>query len=620
MAPATRHVTSFRLLSGISGIVVFVIGMLVLAGWFFDVAVLRSGHPGLTTVKPSTAVCLALLGGSLWLCQSKRPCRRFRIPAQLGALAAVLIALWSLLEVGLARDPRLDHSLFREAPTVFSLSAPGRMTPLTAVVVCLAGLSLLGFAVRDRRGARLNQSLAVVAGVCGLLGVLGYTYGTLVFLGHTVGSAAMALPTALAACLLSAGLLCLRPDCGFMTALTSDGPGGRVTRRLLPAAVVVPGALHMMTLALRHRQLFDLEMAAVVDATMAAAILVAAIVYTARSLDRLDAEGRKREEALRTSEGRFRSVVDTATDAIITVDRNGRIVLWNKAAEAIFGYTSAEIVGCPPSTIVPDQFQEALRPAIERAVSAGESRLVARTVESTGRHKDGSQFPIELSLAGWTTGGAVHFTGIIRDITDHRRAEAELRLSETQFRQLFDEAPTGYHELDTEGRVVRVNRTELETLGYSAEEMMGRHVWEFVDEKGVSQDAVLKKLAGTLPIAPSHERLYRKKDGTRLPALIQDRLLLDGEGRITGIRSTLQDISERKRAEAERERLIAELQTTLAEVKVLKGFIPICASCKQIRDDQGFWDQIEHYITRHSDARFSHGICPDCLKKLYPEM
>jgi PAS domain S-box-containing protein len=245
---------------------------------------------------------------------------------------------------------------------------------------------------------------------------------------------------------------------------------------------------------------------------------------------------------------------------------------------------------------------------------------MARTVEATGRRKDGSQFPIELSLAVWRTGGAVHQTAIIRDITALKRAEAELRLSEAQFRQLFDDAPTGYHELDTDGRVVRVNRTELETLGYSAEEMVGRHVWEFADETGVSREAVLKKLAGTMPVAPSHERVYRKKDGTRLPALFQDRLLLDGDGRITGIRSTLQDISERKLAEAERERLIAELQTTLAEVKVLKGFIPICASCKQIRDDQGFWAQIESYITRHSDVQFSHGICPDCAKKLYPEL
>ena len=76
---------------------------------------------------------------------------------------------------------------------------------------------------------------------------------------------------------------------------------------------------------------------------------------------------------------------------------------------------------------------------------------------------------------------------------------------------------------------------------------------------------------------------------------------------------------ERKRAQDERERLIAELQGALAQVKTLKGLLPICASCKKIRDDQGYWNQIEDYISRHSKATFSHGICPECAKRLYPE-
>jgi DNA-binding response OmpR family regulator len=75
-----------------------------------------------------------------------------------------------------------------------------------------------------------------------------------------------------------------------------------------------------------------------------------------------------------------------------------------------------------------------------------------------------------------------------------------------------------------------------------------------------------------------------------------------------------------RKAEAERDRLSAELQQTLAEVKTLRGFLPICASCKKIRDDQGFWSEVESYITRHSEARFSHGICPDCAKRLYPDL
>jgi len=80
------------------------------------------------------------------------------------------------------------------------------------------------------------------------------------------------------------------------------------------------------------------------------------------------------------------------------------------------------------------------------------------------------------------------------------------------------------------------------------------------------------------------------------------------------------EIAERERAEQERERLIEELQRALAEVKRLSGLLPICASCKRIRDDQGYWQQIEAYIRDHSEADFSHGICPECARKLYPEL
>jgi hypothetical protein len=76
----------------------------------------------------------------------------------------------------------------------------------------------------------------------------------------------------------------------------------------------------------------------------------------------------------------------------------------------------------------------------------------------------------------------------------------------------------------------------------------------------------------------------------------------------------------RKQAEEEREKLVTELQKALLEVKKLSGMLPICASCKNIRDDKGYWNQIESYIRDHSEAEFSHGICPDCVEKLYPEL
>jgi len=127
--------------------------------------------------------------------------------------------------------------------------------------------------------------------------------------------------------------------------------------------------------------------------------------------------------------------------------------------------------------------------------------------------------------------------------------EEELRERESQFVELFDNAPIGYHELDTQGRITRVNRTELEMLGYTAEEMLGRPVWEFSADKKKSRDTVTSKLAGDIPPGRIFERTFRRKDGNTLPVLVGVRLLRGKAGNISGIRSTIQDITKRKKAE-----------------------------------------------------------------------
>ncbi len=92
------------------------------------------------------------------------------------------------------------------------------------------------------------------------------------------------------------------------------------------------------------------------------------------------------------------------------------------------------------------------------------------------------------------------------------------------------------------------------------------------------------------------------------------------KGRPLGRLVLLRDITERRAAEQERERLLAELQSAAAEIRQLQGLLPICSSCKRVRDDSGYWNQIETYISAHADVRFSHGLCPDCARKLYPEV
>lgn len=90
--------------------------------------------------------------------------------------------------------------------------------------------------------------------------------------------------------------------------------------------------------------------------------------------------------------------------------------------------------------------------------------------------------------------------------------------------------------------------------------------------------------------------------------------------RVRSLLQLKQEIDTRKARERDMERLVKELRDALDQIKTLRGIIPICASCKKIRDDSGFWQQVESYITHHSDAIFSHGICPECVKKLYPEL
>jgi len=132
------------------------------------------------------------------------------------------------------------------------------------------------------------------------------------------------------------------------------------------------------------------------------------------------------ELALGEYEERFRSLVESATDAIILADQQGSIVSWNRGAQAIFGYTKNEIVGQPLTALIPARYHAAHRQGLERMRRGGEARVIGRTVELHGVRKDGAEFPLELSLATWQTREGQWYSGIIRDITERKRTEQRL--------------------------------------------------------------------------------------------------------------------------------------------------------------------------------------------------
>ncbi len=137
-------------------------------------------------------------------------------------------------------------------------------------------------------------------------------------------------------------------------------------------------------------------------------------------------ERKRAEEALQESEKRFRAVVETANDAIIAIDSRGNIISWNQGAEVMFGYAADETTGHPLSMIIPGRFYKAHQDGLRRVVSGEEPRIIGKTVELVGLKKDGSEFPLELSLAAWQSGQEIFCTGIIRNITGRKQTEKEI--------------------------------------------------------------------------------------------------------------------------------------------------------------------------------------------------
>jgi PAS domain S-box-containing protein len=166
-------------------------------------------------------------------------------------------------------------------------------------------------------------------------------------------------------------------------------------------------------------------------------------------------------------------------------------------------------------------------------------------------------------------------------------------------------------------KIIDANNRAFESYGYHRDELIGMDVRNLRSpEERSLLEGVFKQLDEQKGLFI--QTVHQRKDGTRFPIEASLRLIeVEGE---RFYQSIIRDITRRKQAEAEREKLIGELQEALAQVKTLSGLVPICASCKKIRDDSGYWNQIELYIEKHSTAEFSHSICPECARKLYPQL
>jgi PAS domain S-box-containing protein len=172
-------------------------------------------------------------------------------------------------------------------------------------------------------------------------------------------------------------------------------------------------------------------------------------------------------------------------------------------------------------------------------------------------------------------------------------------------------------------RVKLINRKGCELLGLREDQIIGKNWFDHFlpqDKRDKVKETFQRIASGELEPLEYYENSILTSSGERRLIAWHNSILKDAEGNIIATLSSGEDITERRKAELEREKALSELKEAMEKIKVLRGLIPICASCKKIRDDKGYWIQVEAYIREHSDAEFTHSICPDCVKKLYPEL
>lgn len=342
-------------------------------------------------------------------------------------------------------------------------------------------------------------------------------------------------------------------------------------------------------------------------------------VEMALYIGKVDAERRRVEKALENSELWLRNTFESLEEAVFVVTTDRRLVNFNKAAEKMLGYTKNEVADLSTAVLHVNreyylEFGEKINEAFEKGQTAQFEFLMKR--------KNGEIFPTEhsVSLIKNNSGESVGIVSVIRDITLRKEAEIKLIESEERFRGIVENTDAGYFYIDKDGYFQDVNKAWLKMYKFSSrEEVIGKHFTSVQISNDVDKACTFvrgimegkeKFLAG--------EFSRKCTDGSTGYHSFSAKPVFHS-GKADGIEGFIIDTTERKLFEEQREKLVADLQKALQEIKTLEGFLPICSYCKKIKDDKGYWRQVEQYISERTEAQFSHGLCPECCVKFYSD-
>ena len=275
------------------------------------------------------------------------------------------------------------------------------------------------------------------------------------------------------------------------------------------------------------------------------------------------AAGRK---AARLAQGehlrRLASIFDSALDGVVTMDADGLITDWNPMAETIFGWQKTEAVGrLVADTIIPQRYRESHRLGLRRFLETGEGPVLNTRLELDGLHRDGHEFPIELSIGATRSGQGYAFSAFVRDISERHRAEEAVRASEARYRQIVETAFEGVWVIDSNNRTTFVNRHMSDMLGYAPEDMLGKPVLTFMDAD--AQAAFAANRDGRQRAhQPTHEFRFRRKDGSELWVLLESSPDVDADGNYQGSLAMVTDVTDRRRGQEALRRLAGMVATS----------------------------------------------------------
>ncbi|HUR61024.1 MAG TPA: response regulator [Candidatus Thermoplasmatota archaeon] len=380
---------------------------MVLAAWGLDApyaaAVGRVGVP----MNPLTAVAFLAAAAALEFSRAEADHRGAGIAKRCLAAFTGLVGLATVAGYLAGGNLGLDQVLFRAS------LAGNRVAPNTGAALLLTGAAL--WACGRPRWKRVADGVVLVPGLVGLFSLLGYLYGSQSPSG-IVGFIPMALPTAYSFLALALAVAFADPEPGFASLLVREDTGGLLARRMLPLALVLPVVLGFLRLAGELQGLYDIRFGVALYTLAFIVVLVLGIWTASHATSRAEA-------ASMASEHRFRSVFDSAGEAILSLADDGRIVLANHAAEQMFERNLGELVGYEAANLWSPTQRETL-PGLLADAAAGRAR---GPYQVQALRRDGREFPAEVSVATWTGREGTFFTIVLRDVTRRHMVEQALR-------------------------------------------------------------------------------------------------------------------------------------------------------------------------------------------------